>query len=105
MMQYAMLLRTACAVTALAWMPVAATAQSGPPNALQGFSQNKDKPVQIEAASLEVRDKDKVATFSGAVAATSIHAKAVTAHAVRRSIAYCIIAQPPASPVLSAARD
>jgi lipopolysaccharide export system protein LptA len=35
-----------------------------------GFSQNKDKPVQIEAASLEVRDKDKVATFSGDVNVT-----------------------------------
>ncbi len=39
----------------------------GPPNALQGFSQNRDQPVQIEAATLEVRDKDKVATFSGNV--------------------------------------
>jgi lipopolysaccharide export system protein LptA len=44
-----------------------AQANQGPPNALQGFSQNRDKPVQIEAASLEVRDKDKVATFSGNV--------------------------------------
>jgi lipopolysaccharide export system protein LptA len=44
-----------------------AQANQGPPNALQGFSQNKDQPVQIEAASLEVRDKDKVATFSGNV--------------------------------------
>ena len=39
----------------------------GPPNALQGFSQNRDQPVHIEAATLEVRDKDKVATFSGDV--------------------------------------
>jgi lipopolysaccharide export system protein LptA len=39
----------------------------GVPNALQGFSQNRGQPVQIEAASLEVRDKDKVATFSGNV--------------------------------------
>ena len=39
----------------------------GPPNALQGFSQNRDQPVHIEAATLEVRDKDKVATFSGNV--------------------------------------
>jgi len=38
-----------------------------PPNALQGFSQNRDQPVHIEAATLEVRDKDKVATFSGNV--------------------------------------
>ena len=39
----------------------------GVPNAVQGFSQNRDKPIQIEAASLEMRDKDKVATFSGNV--------------------------------------
>jgi lipopolysaccharide export system protein LptA len=45
----------------------AAQANPGPANALQGFSKNKDQPVQIEAASLEVRDKDKVATFSGNV--------------------------------------
>jgi lipopolysaccharide export system protein LptA len=38
-----------------------------PNNALQGFSQNRGQPVQIEAASLEVRDKDKKATFSGNV--------------------------------------
>src|SRR5581483_9412905 len=39
----------------------------GVPNALQGFSENRGQPVQIEAATLEVRDKDKVATFSGNV--------------------------------------
>lgn len=44
-----------------------ALAQQGPPNALQGFSSNRGKPVKIQAASLEVRDKDKVATFSGDV--------------------------------------
>jgi len=42
----------------------------GPPNALQGFSQNRDQPVHIESATLEVRDKDKVATFSGNVKVT-----------------------------------
>ena len=42
----------------------------GPPNALQGFSQNRDQPVHIEASTLEVRDKDKVATFSGNVKVT-----------------------------------
>jgi lipopolysaccharide export system protein LptA len=46
---------------------VAQTPPSGPPNALQGFSQNRGKPVQIDAASLEVRDKDKMATFLGNV--------------------------------------
>jgi len=39
----------------------------GPPNALQGFSQNRDQPVHIEAATLEVHDKQKQATFSGDV--------------------------------------
>jgi lipopolysaccharide export system protein LptA len=39
----------------------------GPPNALQGFSQNRDEPVRIRAASLEVREKDKMATFTGDV--------------------------------------
>ncbi len=45
-------------------------ASTGVPNALQGFSTNKDKPVQIEAQQLEVRDKDKVAVFSGNVVVT-----------------------------------
>ena len=40
---------------------------SGVPNAMQGFSQNRDQPIQIEAASLEMRDKKKEATFSGNV--------------------------------------
>lgn len=39
----------------------------GIPNAVQGFSKNRDQPVHIEAASLEVRDKDRMATFSGNV--------------------------------------
>ena len=37
------------------------------PNAMQGFSQNRDQPIQIEAATLEMRDKKKEATFSGNV--------------------------------------
>lgn len=40
---------------------------SGPSNALQGFSQNRDKPVKINAAELQVHDKDKMAVFSGDV--------------------------------------
>ena len=39
----------------------------GVPNAMQGFSQNRDQPIQIEAASLEMRDKKKEATFAGNV--------------------------------------
>ena len=37
------------------------------PNAMQGFAQNRDQPIQIEAASLEMIDKKKEATFSGNV--------------------------------------
>ena len=44
----------------------AQTAQNVP-NAVQGFSQNRDAPVQIEALSLEVREKEKLATFTGEV--------------------------------------
>jgi lipopolysaccharide export system protein LptA len=62
----------ACAVVyALALLAAgAAGAQSavqGVPNAMQGFSQNRDQPIQIEAASLEMRDKKKEATFAGNV--------------------------------------
>ncbi len=46
---------------------VSAQPSKGPPNALQGFSQNRGQPVEIDAATLEVRDKDKVATFAGDV--------------------------------------
>jgi lipopolysaccharide export system protein LptA len=42
-------------------------AVSGVPNAMQGFTQNRDQPIQIDAASLEMRDKKKEATFSGNV--------------------------------------
>jgi lipopolysaccharide export system protein LptA len=38
-----------------------------PPNALQGFSQNKNEPVNIKSASLEVQDRNKMATFTGNV--------------------------------------
>ena len=43
------------------------SAVQGVPNAMQGFSQNRDQPIQIEAATLEMRDKKKEATFSGNV--------------------------------------
>src|SRR6187399_1978534 len=46
---------------------VAQGAMSGVPNAMQGFSQNRDQPIQIEAASLEMRDKKREATFAGNV--------------------------------------
>ena len=34
---------------------------------MQGFSQNRGKPIKITSATLEIRDKDKIATFSGDV--------------------------------------
>jgi lipopolysaccharide export system protein LptA len=46
---------------------VAQHAAMGVPNAMQGFSQNRDQPIHIEAPVLEVRDKKKEATFSGNV--------------------------------------
>ena len=45
----------------------AQNAVTGVPNAMQGFSQNRDQPIQIEAATLEMRDKKKEATFAGNV--------------------------------------
>ena len=47
--------------------PQPAAGAQGVPNPLQGFSQNRDQPVKINADSLEVRDKDRVATFLGNV--------------------------------------
>jgi lipopolysaccharide export system protein LptA len=46
---------------------IAQHATTGVPNAMQGFSQNRDQPIHIEAPVLEVRDKKKEATFSGNV--------------------------------------
>jgi lipopolysaccharide export system protein LptA len=60
----------AALAVAFAMVTVDAAAQStvtGVPNAMQGFSQNRDQPIQIEAATLEMRDKKKEATFSGNV--------------------------------------
>jgi lipopolysaccharide export system protein LptA len=39
----------------------------GPPNALQGFSQNRDQPVKIQSDGMVLRDKEKIATFTGNV--------------------------------------
>lgn len=64
-----LLLLTAAAL-AVSGAPLPAQESKGPPNALQGFSQNRDQPVHIEAATLEVRDKEKQATFSGNVRVT-----------------------------------
>ncbi|MCP3474466.1 LPS ABC transporter substrate-binding protein LptA [Bradyrhizobium sp. CCGUVB1N3] len=56
----------ALGVTLIAAVHAQSTMQ-GVPNAMQGFSQNRDQPIQIEAASLEMRDKKKEATFAGNV--------------------------------------
>jgi lipopolysaccharide export system protein LptA len=50
---------------AVAQAPRPAAAPAPAQSIIQG--QNQDQPVQIEAASLEVRDKSKMATFSGNV--------------------------------------
>ena len=58
------------AVVCLAAHPAAAQpTANATPGPFQGMmnDQKKDQPVQIEAATLEVRDKDKKATFSGNV--------------------------------------
>jgi lipopolysaccharide export system protein LptA len=60
----------ACAILLASALALAAYAQgsmSGVPNAMQGFTQNRDQPIQIEAARLEVRDKKQQATFMGNV--------------------------------------
>jgi lipopolysaccharide export system protein LptA len=64
--------RSACAAAFLlaAAALSAAHAQGGQSNAMQGFAQNRDQPIQIEASSLEVRDKAKEAVFSGKVKVT-----------------------------------
>jgi len=60
-----LLLLWAVIVTLLA--PGMAAAQGPAPGQSMLPGQNKDQPVQIEAASLEVHDKSKTATFSGNV--------------------------------------
>ncbi len=54
-----------CAAAAHAAAQGQQAAPANPFGAMQG--DNKDQPVQIEAATLEVRDKNKTATFSGHV--------------------------------------
>jgi lipopolysaccharide export system protein LptA len=61
------LLRLATVVAVGLAASAAGAQQNVQNNALQGFAQNRDQPVKIDANTLEVRDKDKVATFSGNV--------------------------------------
>jgi lipopolysaccharide export system protein LptA len=60
-----------CAVTAVGLCFAAdchaQNAAQGVPNAMQGFSQNRDKPIRIEAAAFEILKKKNRGTFSGNV--------------------------------------
>jgi len=60
------LLLAAAVLLALADVTAAQT-MTGVPNALQGFSVNREQPVHIKSTSLEIRDKQKRATFIGDV--------------------------------------
>jgi len=63
-------LGTLAVAMALAAAPAAAAEQGtrpAPASPFAGASQNKGQPIQIESATLEVRDKSKIATFSGNV--------------------------------------
>jgi lipopolysaccharide export system protein LptA len=67
--------RAAAALLALAGLiavagEVQAQGSQAAPSALQGFSTNRNEPVAIEADNLELRDKDKIATFTGNVQVT-----------------------------------
>lgn len=79
--------RVLSCVLLVVWAAVAAlpaAAQQNVPNALQGFSRNRDKPVKIEAASLEVRERDKAAVFAGNVMVqqgdTTLRSKQLVVH-------------------------
>jgi lipopolysaccharide export system protein LptA len=50
--------------------PPPATPALASPNALQGFSQNRERPMQIDSDTQEARTKDNVTTFSGKVHVT-----------------------------------
>lgn len=58
---------TLCALCGAADAHAQTSTVQGVPNAVQGFSQNRDKPIQIDAQTLEMRDREKAATFSGNV--------------------------------------
>jgi lipopolysaccharide export system protein LptA len=66
---------TIATLALLAWPADRATTQTqrpaatttNVPNAVQGFSRNRNQPINIEASTLEVHDKTKLATFRGKV--------------------------------------
>ena len=73
-------------VSGLTGIAYAQSSVQGVPNAMQGFSQNRDQPVKIQADRLEVHDKDKMATFSGNVHVTQgdteMHSKVLVVYYV-----------------------
>jgi lipopolysaccharide export system protein LptA len=75
---------TLIVLAALAAASPAAAQQGNVPNALQGFAKNRDQPVKIEAASLEVRERDKAAVFAGNVVVqqgdTTMRSKQLVVH-------------------------
>jgi lipopolysaccharide export system protein LptA len=72
------------------------------PNALQGFQQNRNQPVNIQASRLEVRDKDKIATFTGNVKVvqgdTTMHCKVLVVFYEKKDEAQGAQAQAGAKP-------
>src|SRR4051812_9406283 len=82
--------------------PAASDSGTSVPNALQGFQQNRGQPVKIEAARLEVRDKDKVATFTGNVKVvqgdTTMHCKVLVVFYEKKDEAQGAQAQAGAKP-------
>ena len=63
---FAAALMTAGAAVAAAQQPATQPANQAP-GPFQGMQVNRDKPIQINATTLEVRDKEKKATFIGKV--------------------------------------
>src|SRR5258708_28662680 len=64
---YALTIALVAPGLAAAQAPRPASGTAPPVQSLIQGGQDKDQPVQIEAAALEVRDKSKMATFSGDV--------------------------------------
>ena len=87
--------------------PAGAESGTSVPNALQGFQQNRGQPVKIEAARLEVRDKDKVATFTGNVKVvqgdTTMHCKVLVVFYEKKDDAQGPKGAQPGAPMQAAA--
>jgi lipopolysaccharide export system protein LptA len=60
----------AVAMTGLLFTPVVSSAQKGQPNAMQGFSQNRDKPIVVTAERMERRAKDNSVVLTGSAGGT-----------------------------------